>query len=406
MNLPQPFPLPLRKSLGFSDLLGLATPGHLAAWRGSEFTPFFAQASGRDLTAAQRSPAEVIHAAQLALDAGGFDGMWGAEADGLRKPEDVDAFADAGFTRFTLDPSENIVNRAATLTPEELAEAEALLAEDGILQPGWMDAHLDAGLTPDTLQRAAVKYGWALAHVELLASAVARSCGARAYEIEVDFTASFAPTTPGEHLFLAHELRRRGVPVAALALRLPGEWELAVDFAGDAEECERALTAHVAIAQTAGPHQLSFPHCGDKFSILPALARQCGGLLHVKTSGTSWLEALRVVARTEPRLFRELLMFCQQQFIFDRICQPISTSEDDVRFLPDVADGELERVFLGERQGRQLLHVTAGSVLSGFDPAGHPWREALHATLTAHADLHTELLAAHLGRHLECLRTG
>ena len=422
MNLPQPIPraqrgsatqhstLNTQHSFGFGDLLGLATPGHLAAGRGSDFTPFFAQASVRDLAAAQRSPADVLHTAQLALADGGFDGTWGAEADGLRTPEDVEPFAAAGFTRFTLDPSENIVNRAATLSPAELAEAATLLAEDGIFLPGWMDAYLDRAsedcFTPDALQRAAVKYGWALAQVESLAAAVARSCGARAFELEVDFTGSFTPTTPGEHLFLAHELRRRGVPVAALALRLPGEWELAVDFAGDAEECERALAAHAAIAKTAGPHQLSFPRCGDKFSILPALGRQCGELLHVKTSGTSWLEALRVVARVEPRLFRELLMFCQQQFIFDRTDRAISTTEDDVRFLPDVSDGEMERVFLGERQGRQMLHVTAGSVLSGFDPAGHPWREALRALLTTHADLHAALLAAHLGRHLDCLRAG
>ena len=171
MHRPQPIPreqrasstqhstLNTQPSFGFTDLLGLATPGHLAAWRGSKFTPFFVQVSARELAAAQRSQAEVLHTAQLALAAVGFKGMWGAEADGLRKPEDVDAFADAGYTRFTLDPSENIVNRAATLSPEELAKAEALLAEDGIFQPGWMDAHLDAGLTPELLQRAAVKYG-------------------------------------------------------------------------------------------------------------------------------------------------------------------------------------------------------------------------------------------------------
>ena len=392
-----PAPIGLRKSFGFGDRLGLATPGHLAACRGSDFAPVFTASAG-ELPAVQRALADA-----------GFADAWGAEAGGLRTAEDAEPFAAAGFTRFALDPSENIVNRAATLPPAELAEAETLLAEDGIFPRGWMDAYLgrafeDFRFTPDALQRAAVKYGWALAQVGQLAAAVARSCGARPFELEVDFTASFAPTTPGEHLFLAHELRRRGVPVAALALRLPGEWELAVDFQGDAAECERALAAHAAIAKAAGPHQLSFPRCGDKFSILPALGRQCGDLLHVKTSGTSWLEALRVVARTEPRLFRELLMFCQEAFIFDRIDQPISTSEDDVRFLPDVADGELERVFLGERQGRQLLHVTAGSVLAGCDPAGQPWREKLCAILGTHADLHNALLAAHLGRHLDSLR--
>ncbi|HEU0010203.1 MAG TPA: tagaturonate epimerase family protein, partial [Verrucomicrobiae bacterium] len=69
MNLPQPSALGLRKSFGFGDRLGLATPGHLAAVAKSDFAPIFAQQSVREMERTQRTPQEVLRAAQRALAA-------------------------------------------------------------------------------------------------------------------------------------------------------------------------------------------------------------------------------------------------------------------------------------------------------------------------------------------------
>ena len=72
MNLPQPSALGLRKSFGFGDRLGLATPGHLAAVAKSDFAPIFAQQSVREMERTQRTPQEVLRAAQRALAAAGY----------------------------------------------------------------------------------------------------------------------------------------------------------------------------------------------------------------------------------------------------------------------------------------------------------------------------------------------
>ena len=69
-----------------------------------------------------------------------------------------------------------------------------------------------------------------------------------------------------------------------------------------------------------------------------------------------------------------------------------------MRCLPEVADPILEATFLDDPRGRQLLHITRGSILS--DGA---LRDRLAAALAAHGDLYTSLATACLGRHLSLL---
>ena len=96
----------------------------------------------------------------------------------------------------------------------------------------------------------------------------------------------------------------------------------------------------------------------------PIIGRVCGNHLHVKTAGTSYLEALRVVARTDTTLFAEIVEFCRGRFDTDRASYHISATVEQVRALPPYRGVKDEPVFLDEVAGRQLLHVTFGSVLT------------------------------------------
>lgn len=311
------------------------------------------------------------------------------------------ACEEAGFTPVmgawpSLDPSEYFALRADSFSADELAAAQTALIEDGVFAaPDWKSAYLDrdfAGLrfTSESLARAAVKFGWAIAYAAEMAAGLAG-------DFEIDFAGTPQRTTTLEHLFIALELRRRAVPFTALALRWPGRFEAAVDFEDDAPEFERALAAHAAVARIAENHRLSFSHAEEKFAVLPAIGRECGEQLHVKTSGLAWMAGLRAIARAETALFRQILRAAQERFPFDKVGAAISTNEEDVRFLPEVTDPELEPTFLEDPRGRQLLHVSARSMAN--DPA-------LRAALTAHAGLHRELLAESLVRHLAALRSG
>src|SRR6266404_297640 len=118
--LTKPAVLGLKKSFGFGDRLGLAIAGHVAAAEKFDFAPIFAQQSIREMTRTERTPEEVMLAAQKHLDAVGYSKPWGADADHLKTPEDVRRTAAAGFCFFTIDPSEHVSNRADSMSFAEL----------------------------------------------------------------------------------------------------------------------------------------------------------------------------------------------------------------------------------------------------------------------------------------------
>lgn len=419
MQLPVPVPLGLRRSFGFGDRLGLATPGHLAAVRGSGFAPIFAQQSIREMTRTQRTPEEVMQAAQEALAKAGYAEPWGADGDHLKTPEDVQRTAAAGFCFFTIDPSAFVNNAADGMSSTELAAAVGVLEADRVFgDRPWQKEYLgrvfevaeDLGLRfgQDDLWRAAVKYGRAVAHAADMGVHIAQEVGTGGFEIEVSVDETDSPTRPLEHLFFGMELKARGVPnVVSLAPRFIGEFEKGIDYRGDHAAFEAALRQHVAIARFCGPYKVSIHSGSDKFAIYPAIGRVCGDLLHVKTAGTSYLEALRVVARTAPGTFAEIGEYCRGRFATDRQSYHISTTEDEIAALRPYSGADDEPAWLDERVGRQLLHVTFGSTLTlATDARGRRFKDAILELLERHSDLHWDLLVRHLGRHLQELNAG
>ena len=392
MNTASPAPLGLKKSFGFGDRLGLATPGHFTAARKFDFAPIFAQQSIREMERTQRTPQDVMQAATAALRNLGYSNAWGADADHLKLPEHIERTAAAGFCFFTIDPSEYVGKGA--LTPE--LEAAYLGRKFEI--PGLGMLQFDRG----TLQGAAVKYGRSLEHCGFMGTHIAKVMGKRPFEIEVSVDETEDPTSALEHLFIGMELRRHKVPnVVSIAPRFVGDFEKGIDYKGDLKKFEASLRDHVAIAKHCGPYKISVHSGSDKFTAYPIVGRVCGELLHVKTAGTSYLEALRVVARTSTPLFNEIVEFCRGRFATDRHSYHISTTEAQVRSLPKFSGPKEEPVFLDEIPGRQLLHVTFGSVLT--NPALKP--KILEA-LQRHAALHEELLDRHFTKHLSLLTKG
>ena len=420
MSLPTPSTLGLNKTFGFGDRLGLATPGHLAAMRahGQGFSGIFAQQSIREMTRTQRSAEEVMAAAQRSLAAAKYTAPWGADADHLKTTEDIDKTAKAGFTFFTLDPSPFVNNTADKLGKAALAEQVAALLKDKIFPKGFEDAYLkgthDAGkdggklkFEREGIQRAAVKYGRAIAQVALM-SAHLKKTVKRPYEIEVSVDETDTPTKPLEHLFWALELRRRGVKhVVSLAPRFIGDFEKGIDYKGDLKKFEKQLRVHAAIANQFGPYKISIHSGSDKFSIYPAIGRVCGTRLHVKTAGTNYLEALRVVVRVDPKLFGEIAAYDAGRFAQDKQSYHISATDAGVAALAKTKPKDFERVYLNETTGRQLLHVTFGSTLTlGKTASGRLFKDAILEILAKHKDLHSELLEKHLGEHLRLLNLG
>jgi hypothetical protein len=214
-------------------------------------------------------------------------------------------------------------------------------------------------------------------------------------DVEVSVDEINVPTSALAHRFLATELRRLGVRLTGLAPRFPGAWRKGVDVAGDLDEIARAAALHARVAEDEGGHKVSVHSGSDKLAVYPLLA-SAGGRWHVKTSGTSYLEALRVVAVTDPSLFRDVLAVAREALAGDRLTYAIAETAGvpEPATLSDAGLPEL----LDDADVRQCLHVTYGSVITDDGLAG-----PLRATLAAHAEAYAEALAAHLARHLDAL---
>ncbi|MBU1878300.1 MAG: tagaturonate epimerase family protein, partial [Chloroflexi bacterium] len=147
-----------------------------------------------------------------------------------------------------------------------------------------------------------------------------------------------------------------------------------------------------AIAWHLGPYKLSLHSGSDKFSIYPIAARHTEGLIHVKTAGTSYLEALRTIARVDPALFRDILALARAHYEADRASYHVSADVGRVPPPEVLRDDELPAL-LDDFHAREVLHVTFGSALDVYG-------DRLRAVLDAHEETYYAALEAHLGRHL------
>ncbi len=389
--------LPAGPSFGFGDRLGLATPGHARALSGSRVFPIFAQQSVRENARTGRTFADVLASAVFGAFAAGHEKGFGADADHLKGVDDALQAADLGYTFFTCDPSDHVVpvDRTADVQVRFRCLPQCEMWRKEYLGRAFSVGGRKLRFTEDGLARAAVKYGEAVAFAAQMYRALrARLPQGFDFELSVDETET--PTTPIEHLFIALELRRHEVALASLAPRFPGEMEKAVDYRGDLGAFRDALRAHVAIAQAMGPYRISLHSGSDKFRLYPILAEEAGDLWHVKTAGTSYLVALEIVARFAPVLFRDIVRLALSRFPVDRTSYHLSTDPARMPNLREITDQELPSL-LADHNGRQVLHVTFGSVLRSELAAD------LRAALSEHEEEYHQALAVHLGRHLALL---
>src|SRR3970282_1631142 len=85
----------------------------------------------------------------------------------------------------------------------------------------------------------------------------------------------------------------------------------------------------------------------NKLSIYTPLARATGGRFHVKTAGTSYLEALRVVARHDARLFRTICEFSRGRYDVDKATYHVHATLKMVPAPAAVGDNhKLEQIYL------------------------------------------------------------
>jgi hypothetical protein len=381
----------------------MATPGHVRAVRGTGIAPIFAQQSVRENARTGRTPQQVLDEAMWGVFQAGWREAWGADADHLKTLQALEPFVAAGYSFYTVDPSDFVDQDAETDPAAVLHEKVAALPwaalesspndlQQRFLNRSFLLEDLTLAFDEETLQRAAAKYGRAIAHIADMYRQLKSLRGSMAFDFEVSVDETDTPTAVHEHLYIAAELQRLAVEWVSLAPRFVGRFEKGVDYIGDQGALDANLAGHAAVMRYFGGYKLSLHSGSDKFTAYPLAVRHTGGLVHLKTAGTSYLEALRVWAEVEPDTFRTALDFARARYEVDRATYHVSARLQNVPASADLPDAALPGL-LDQFDARQVLHVTFGSILDRYG-------DALNAMLVCNEARYADGLQAHFERHL------
>ncbi|MCL1820675.1 MAG: tagaturonate epimerase family protein [Oscillospiraceae bacterium] len=358
-----PFTAPSRHrgkafTIGLGDRLGLASAGHIRLLQGTDVFPVLAQQSMRELNLTGRTYEDVLSAAAWAVFQEGWRGGYGADGDHLKTPDEIKYALDCGFTMITLDCSEHI-------------------------------RHIEGG-TPEEIYGGAIKYTIDIYNLLLRGREID-------FELSIDET-TFA-TTPEAHIYVARELEKAGVELTSLAPRFCGEFQKGIDYRGDLNGFEKDFAAHAQIARDMG-YKLSIHSGSDKFSVFPVIFRETKGNVHLKTAGTNWLEALRVVSQTNPRLFREITRFALENLIEAKKYYHITENTANIPDVETIGNEDLP-LLLDSDDARQVLHITYGLILSAKDANGKTvFKDSIYSVLFQHEDDYHAALEKRIRRHL------
>ena len=396
-------------SIGLGDRLGLAASGHLRALKSYNVFPVLAQQSIRELKLTGRTYEEVLAAAAWGVFQEGYTRGYGADGDHLKTRGEITYALNCGYTRITLDCSEYIQNDVLSLSESEIDNNYQALPQNErdhyelkyLSKVIPIKDNLSLQYTPATFKKMVLLYHQAIRYMtEIYHELIEPATDKPDFEISIDET--LTETTPEDHFFVASELLGASVKFDSIAPRFCGKFEKGIDYIGSLPEFNNDLDIHLKIAQSLG-YRLSFHSGSDKFSIFPAIGEKAGGVYHLKTAGTHWLEALRVVACHSPSLFRRIHHYAMEHLDEARSYYSISA---DITKIPDIdliSDEQLH-IFLERDPSRQVLHITYGLVLMAENNYGTSvFKDELYQFLYQYEAQYDDALIKHLKRHLDAL---
>jgi tagaturonate epimerase len=396
-------------TIGLGDRLGLASPAHIRLVKDYNVFPVLAQQSIRELNMTGRTYEEVLAAASWAVFQEGYTKGFGADGDHLKTTQEVKMALDCGFTMITLDCSEHIDNGVASLSKPEIGKAYSELpgAVKQQLEAKYLSKEFKLGdgsvitFTPDEFKKTVLVYYKAINYTIDVYNEVIKN-----YERNVDFEMSIdetlTPTTPESHYFVASELIDGGVDITSLAPRFCGEFQKGIDYRGDKLQFTTEFQIHAKIAEKLG-YKISVHSGSDKFDIFPIVGEKTGSVYHLKTAGTNWLEAVRVIARYDPSLYRRMHLFALSKLDEAKKFYHICADTAKIPELSTLKDEQLPGLMEFE-DSRQVLHITYGFILLAKNSDGTSvFKDEIYSFLNKYEDKYYNSLMKHIGRHLQTL---
>lgn len=394
-----------KTTFGCGDRLGLASPGHLKAFnKHPDLYPVLAQQSMRELQLTGRTYKDVVAEVTFHVFQEGFTRGYGADGDHLKTLEDIDSALDAEMPMITLDLSDHLQPEVMTWEDTAVKKAYTELKpevrqylEKQFLHKTWLVSGKQYSIDEKELQRCALMYWDALIYSKQVDEHI-QSRRKGSYDLEISIDETTAATSPEQHLFIAVCLLDMDVNFMSLAPRFVGEFQKGIDYIGDAEAFEKQFEEHQALAEHFSSYKLSIHSGSDKYRVFPIIGRITDMRFHLKTSGTSWLEAVRVIAKKQPDLYRRIHALALDFFSEASSYYHVGCNPNHVAPLDTVADEDLSS-YLDQDDARQLIHICYGGVLK--DPK---LASAVFQTLCTYRDELDDGEAENILRHINSLK--
>ena len=395
-----------KTTIGLGDRLGVATPGHIRTVQGNDVKPILAQQSMRELKLTGRTYFDVLDDVTKAVFQEGYTGGFGADGDHLKTIEEVDMALLSGFTMITLDCSEHINNGVTSMSEDEVhCEYDRLadrryesmyLNKDFVINEEISVRFNIIELKKIVLTfKDAIKHAADIYHIKIKTSA-------KNVDFEISVDEALTPTSPAAHYFITSELRALGVDFATLAPGFCGEFQKGIDYIGDIKKFEEEFTIHAAIAKSFG-YKISIHSGSDKFSVFPIIGKETSGVFHVKTAGTNWLEAVRVVAEKDPKLYRTIHKYALNVLNDAKKYYHIGAKVSNIPSVDDLKDEQLPYL-MDKNDSRQVIHITYGLILQAKDvDGGYIFRDKIFEVLNEYEEDYYNALQNHIGKHLKGL---
>ncbi|MFH2069004.1 MAG: tagaturonate epimerase family protein [Candidatus Omnitrophota bacterium] len=383
-------------SFGFGDRLGIATPAHAKSAAAYPVFPIFAQQSVRENSRTGRTMQSVIDDATWGCLESGYQNSWGADADHLKDLARLKEAAESNYSMYTIDLSDHIKNPAA-MSPDEINNRYKKIPGAPEIEKYFQDKEYRIKcnvyrFTRPEVKKSIITFAEGLNFTAECYRTLKGTLKDFDFEVSVDETK--LPTTFLDHIFIAEYLRRNNVRFTSIAPRFPGEFEKAIDYIGNPVEFEESFQKHAEICRFFGNYRLSLHSGSDKFSVYPVIKKNCDAF-HVKTAGTSWLQAIKTIAATEPSLYRRIHQCSLRNLGKDRQSYSVSLNPTKIPSIKKVSDADLTGLF-SLPDNRQLIHITYGSVLAEF-------RNEIYESLFRNETEHCRQVKEHLDNHLKLL---
>jgi len=337
-------------SFGVGDRFGHQGKAQLQAIinaekHGINITPVWNK-SHREHTIIKTVPGDVRTEADEAIKALGWRGSYYVDADHINL-KNVELFIDSSDF-FTLDVADFIGKSA---TEDEInAFVDKYGEYVGSLAIPGIDETIE--ITKRQILEIARKVLFAVKEAGRIYRHIKSKKGVDDFITEVSMDETDQPQRPVEMFFILAAIADEGIPAQTIAPKFTGRFNKSVDYVGDAAQFEKEFNQDLAVITFAVKEfglpsnlKLSIHSGSDKFSIYKPMnkaLRKFDAGLHVKTSGTTWLEELvgLAIAGGEGLSIAKGI-YAEALSRFDELCKPYAAVIDIDKSklpLPEVVD--------------------------------------------------------------------